>query len=741
MKLFYKRPLCLILCIMLGGFCFSVGIGTVPAICVASAAVGFLIAILVFKNIIQSRRIFAIICLVAIAISILLGTVFNIVFYPTDCYDKEVEFTGEVIYSDHTNSSYSTVVIKTETIDQRSDVHRIMISDSKEELSGLNVGDRLSGQVKVLPLRDNDTRSYYLSLGYSARGDELTAINVTERNSRTARIFFSEIRGNVCDSLRNLTDKRVGDFLSALLTGERVVVDPAISLSFYRTGTTHILALSGAHLVILAYAVSLILKLFNLGKRVRTVVTALAVAFYVPFTGMSASVTRAGVMLLISSLIFLLARRSDGPTTLSLSLFLIIAVQPFAVFDIALWLSALATLGLLLLSSLLNKRGKKGKLPQRVLKAFTCASLASVFAISASVIISLIFFDSFSVLALPVTLILSIMTEVLIYLSLFGLIFGSIIPIKPLLLFLANATFDVTEYFSRFEYALVPFDFLLVRIISVALLISFIVILLFIGKKHRKISLFIITGIFILMNTVGIAQSAIVKHRDISIYNPDERCNILSVRSNGEYTVIATGSSKNSLYDIVNTAGADRITRIDRLIFPSYTYYTVDVVKNTVSEVLVDVLMLPTPKTTEEYDYALLISDYLSTFDTRISFIDDGDSVSLGDSVFTLHSHTQPSSSKLLVSYSIKKNDTLLLYLSAHCIENDFDPAPDVFKNADVIIVGGERYAEYRVLDIMPAGAGTVILGARYQLSTEAEAFLKENGVSVEITDTPMIID
>ena len=741
MRLFYKRPLCLILCIMLGGFCFSVGLGTVPTICLASLSVGFLVSILVFKNVFQGRKALAIICLVAIFISIALGTLFNFTFYPTEHYEKEVNFTGEVIYSDHTNSSYSTIVIKTESIAQKKDVHRIMISDGKDELSGLNVGDKLSGQVTILPLRDNDTRSYYVSLGYSARGDELSSINVTQRNSKSPTQFFSELRLSVCDRLRNLTDKRVGDFLSALLTGERVVVDPAISLSFYRTGTTHILALSGAHLVILAYAVSLILKIFGIGKRPRTVVTALAVAFYVPFTGMSASVTRAGVMLLISSLIFLLARRSDGPTTLSLSLFLIIAVQPFAIFDIALWLSALATLGLLLLSSLLNKRGRKDKLPKRAIKALLCASLASVFAISASVVISLLFFDSFSVLALPVTLILAVMTEALIYLSLFGLIFGSIIPIKPLLSLLANTTFDVTEWFSKFEYALVPFDFLIVRIISVILVIAIIAILLFAGKKHRKISLIVITGLFVLMNVTGITQSAIAKNRDVSVFTPDERCNILSVRSNGEYTVIASGSSRNSTYDAVNVANADRITKIDRLILPSYTYYTVDIVKNTVSKVLVDVVMLPTPQTGEEYDYAVLIAEYLSTFDTSLSFINDGEDVNIGDAVFTLHSHTQPSSDKLLNTYSIKHADDVMFYISAHCIANDFDPAREVFNSANVIIVGGEKYAAYRVLDIMPNGAETIILGASYQLSTEAEAFLKEKGVSVEITDTPMIID
>ena len=420
---------------------------------------------------------------------------------------------------------------------------------------------------------------------------------------------------------------------------------------------------------------------------------------------------------------------------------MIIAFQPYAIFDIALWLSALATLGLLLLSSLLNKRGKKGKLPKRILKGITSASLASIFAISASIVISLLFFDGFSVLALPTTLALSVLTEILIYLSLFTLAFGYILPAGGLLLFMTNLTFNVAEWFSKFDYALIPFDFILTKTISVILAVVFFTFLLFVGKKHRKIAIITITAIFTILNLTGICQSAVVKNNDTIIYTPGESCNVLTVRSNNEYTVIASGGGRNDTFKIIDAAAFDKITKIDRLIIPSYTYYSIDIVSDSVSELLIDIVVLPEPQTTEECDYALYIAQLLSEFDTKLIFINDDEGLEIGEYTFTLHSHSQPGGSVLLNSYSLTGNDTTLFYLSRGCLTNGSNPNIDMLDRSDTIIVGSDKYSNVKQIDFSPKSVKTVIFGGKFNLSTETDNYLKEKGASVIYTDTPINID
>lgn len=741
MKLFYKRPLCLILCIMLGGFCFSVNAKQTLSIAIASVSLGFLISIFVFKNIIPSRIIFTRICIILFIIAILLGMLFNYTFFPDEHYGKEVQIEGVIVDADHTSASYSLVTVKTVKINEKRDTHRLSVIASKDTISGLNVGDKITAKITITSIREDEYKSFYISNGISAAVDEINEITVNERNTKTIGAIFSSMRLKVCDRLRNLTNKRTGDFLSALLTGERSAVDPAISLSFSRTGTTHILALSGAHLVILSYALSLVLKSLGLRKRIGTIVTAVAVTFYVPFTGMSSSVTRAGVMLLISSLIFLVERRSDGPTTLMLSVFLIVLAQPFAIYDISLWLSALATLGLILLSSLLKRRGKRERLPRRMWKAFVTASLASVFAISASFIISLLFFDGFSTLALPATLVISILTEALMYISLLALICGRIIPLGKLLISLSNLTFEVADWLSSFEYAYITFDFVLIKIIAIILIVAFMYLLLFSTKNHRRLSILVLTVIFLALNTVGIAQSAIVKNQDGVIFYSDERCNVITVRSDGEYSVIASGGGNGKDFVAVNAAGIDKITAIDQLIIPSYTYYSNDFILSTVSKIRVVKLMLPAPITYDEFERASFITELIKDFDTEIAYFYDGDEISLGKAYFKSVSHSQAASQRLYNSFTVSMGDDLLLYISADAVIDSYVATRDVIGLATTVIVGGTRHAEQKVISLMPTCAKKIILGGGFTLSNESLKFAKEKGASVIYADTPTKIN
>ena len=726
---------------MLGGFCFSVNSATVTTIVTAAVSFVFLGAILCFRHLLRGKHIITSIATIAFIISLLLGFLFNSLYFPHKYYGKEVSVEALVTEADYTEKSYSTLTIKTSKIDSKSAIHSIPFTCGKDELAGVNVGDKITATVTFSEIDDDDNKTYWLSKGYSADGDEINNVTVISRGNKTLDIFFAEMRCDVCDRIRNVSDKTTGDFLSALLTGERTVTPPSVKLSFARTGTTHILALSGAHLVILAYAISLLLKLFPINNKIRTAIIALAVIFYVYFTGMSASVVRSGVMLLISSVIYLLAHKSDGPTTLALSVALIICMEPNAIFDIALWLSAFATLGLLFLSSVMKKPENDAPIPKKLLHSLLTAILASVFAISASTVISFFFFDSFSVLAVPTTLALSFLTEALIYLTLLGMIFGSIIPFNPLLVWLTELCFDIADWFSRFEHALISYDFVFVRILSVLLILGFFSLLIFSDKRMQKVTVVAITVLFVLMNGVGLIQSTVNKNEDAIIYTSGDNANAVTVKSDGECSLILAGGGKYDKYSTVSVANGEKLTYIDRLVIPSYTYYTYDTVLTTVANIYVDTLYLPAPMVLDEIDTAYAIEDLLEEFDTDIVYFELGEQLSLGRCTFTLHAISQPASSNRYNAYSVTDGDTVVLYMSPDCFDSLFNPAMEEFNTADVIIVGGKKNADKTTLSMAPKGVKTVILGGNYRLSDETESYFNKKGVSVKYTDTPIEIN
>ena len=154
-----------------------------------------------------------------------------------------------------------------------------------------------------------------------------------------------------------LADLYEGDplaVLTAMLTGDRTLINRAGTLraDFSRSGTAHILAVSGMHVSILAGALQLIF-----GKRRGAAIPILFVTWgFAAMTGFSHSVVRAVLMqtLLLSAPLFL--RESDGITSASFALLLILLRNPYAALSVGLQLSFAATLGMVWLSPYVTDR-------------------------------------------------------------------------------------------------------------------------------------------------------------------------------------------------------------------------------------------------------------------------------------------------------------------------------------------------------------------------------------------------
>lgn len=114
-------------------------------------------------------------------------------------------------------------------------------------------------------------------------------------------LIISRYRGSIRLSLMRMLYpwNDAGGFLLALVSGEKAFLDATLSNNFNRTGLSHILALSGMHLSLIALAV------VQVGKRVwgvrgsRILVSLVAILF-VWFAGLSPSLNRALIMLLLS---------------------------------------------------------------------------------------------------------------------------------------------------------------------------------------------------------------------------------------------------------------------------------------------------------------------------------------------------------------------------------------------------------------------------------------------------------
>jgi competence protein ComEC len=134
----------------------------------------------------------------------------------------------------------------------------------------------------------------------------------------------------------------VAPLAAALLLGQREGVDPEVNDAFARTGTTHLLAISGLQLQALAAALLLLFRLVGLPRRPAYVAVALTTTSYALLVGLAPSVVRSTVMTLTFCLAAISERRARPANTLALAALATLAVNPAYLFDIGCQLSFLA---------------------------------------------------------------------------------------------------------------------------------------------------------------------------------------------------------------------------------------------------------------------------------------------------------------------------------------------------------------------------------------------------------------
>ncbi len=179
--------------------------------------------------------------------------------------------------------------------------------------------------------------------------------------------------GTVLESLRRdagelltrvLPEPEAG-LAAGILIGLRDRVDRTVASAFTTAGVSHVVAISGWNIAIVAAAIGAMAG--ALGRRRRSIITAVAVVAYIAFAGASPSVLRAGAM----AGVVLLARESGragrAAAALGWAASLLLLVEPALIIDAGFQLSTLATAGLIAWASPLTDRIERwtgGRLPR-----------------------------------------------------------------------------------------------------------------------------------------------------------------------------------------------------------------------------------------------------------------------------------------------------------------------------------------------------------------------------------------
>lgn len=140
--------------------------------------------------------------------------------------------------------------------------------------------------------------------------------------------------------------------MAGLVAGSRAdLKERGLDDSFSSVGLSHLIAVSGAHLAVMAGGVETLLGLVGVGLRARVLSVLASSAVYVVFCACPSSAVRAWVMLLASRCGRLLGRRSHSPSGVAVACLAMCALEPYCSCDLGFRLSVSSVIALALFGS------------------------------------------------------------------------------------------------------------------------------------------------------------------------------------------------------------------------------------------------------------------------------------------------------------------------------------------------------------------------------------------------------
>jgi len=156
--------------------------------------------------------------------------------------------------------------------------------------------------------------------------------------------------------------------LEAMILGERRDIPILINNAMIKSGTVHILVVSGFNVGIVSSLIILLLKLLRLSRRTIIFTTIPLLALYCLITGASVPVVRATVMAGVFILAYLFKREPDIYNSCGLAALFILAVNPQQLFDVGFQLSFLSVLSIVYFSDRLQSFWRIPALKSKPLK-------------------------------------------------------------------------------------------------------------------------------------------------------------------------------------------------------------------------------------------------------------------------------------------------------------------------------------------------------------------------------------
>ena len=521
------------------------------------SATSFILLILSFVMKKYRKNYYIKLVLFSVIFSALFFAVFTNFYYKPIVYNnsaKEVKATATVIESPYENYGQYYYLVKTTNIDNEENSAKVILISKSDLKADLDDTINFVGTLNVNSTDYYKTKGYYLRIKITDNKN----CKVTKATSHSVKYYPYKLREKLVTVIDSYMDSDNSGICSAIGFGERNYLTDNVKNHFKKAGMSHLLVVSGMHMSVVAMIFLFIFKRLLRKKFIYCPLTILLILFYMILTGLSFSVLRSSIMVIIMLLGIMISRQSDSLNSLGISALVILLFNPYSAGDVGLLLSFGSTMGIILFSRPIRIfLVEKLKFHKRILIRILDLIAITLSACTFSTPILILFFKRISLMQILSNLLISPVFEFLLIVVMIGGVLGltGIAVLYSPFLFVADKLATYIRWVASTTSKL-PFSYISTNKVFVYVFLGMcftmicIVVLLKNYKKNVPIAIFMMVIVLV----VGSVSSYIVSYLTpkLNVYDTGDGVTI-SVHYKGKSAILSSGGAIT--YDPVTSLG------------------------------------------------------------------------------------------------------------------------------------------------------------------------------------------
>jgi len=347
--------------------------------------------------------------------------------------------------------------------------------------NSINIKGNISKTSKASNPGQFDPNLYYKSkkINYIVSAKKIDIINNKYSKIHSGLNIFKNYLSN---TYNEILEPREAGILLAMLLGDKSLLDDEIQTLYQENGISHILAISGLHISLIALSLYKIFKKIKIPQSISIVITIFTLYLYALLTNFSISTSRALIMVSTLLLAKIFGKTYDILSSASFAGTLILINNPMEIFQAGFLLSFGAIYGIgLLFPAIDNLYKSKNKILQAI------AINVSIQIMTLPVVLA--FFFEIPTYSMFINLIIIPLMSLLVLFSLFAGVLGGIYaPIGVFVIGLSNYILKVFEILSKGASNL-PNNIIVLGSKSAYKIIAYYMVILtfiYISNKYKK---------------------------------------------------------------------------------------------------------------------------------------------------------------------------------------------------------------------------------------------------------------